>query len=134
MQQTTTAATVQDAIAAPAYDYRVKHNSYGLSIESEVKLEDVAASGSECAGQRIIKLNTSKSAPLGISSFASVCVRRFEGNFRSEVTALGEDYAKRYNATPCKRVTEKALVAAHMAALASFADHIAAAKKHYKIA
>lgn len=125
----------EEETPAQRYGFRMKRNMRNeLSAESEYKLEDVPADSMEEAGVRMIKLSTSKGSRGGISSFASVCVRRDTGHgYQSETSALFQDYAKWYNVTPCARVTEKAIREAHAVALESFADHIAAAKLQYGI-
>lgn len=128
------AIEAQQMTAAQRYGYRMKRDRDNAPrAESEIKLEDVAAEGREDAGVRMLKLSTSKGSRGGISSFASVCVRRYSNGYQTETSALFQDYAKWYNATPCKRVTEKAIEAAHRVALETFAEHIAAAKLQYNI-
>ena len=115
------------------HETKMRKRHDGWAAESEQKLQDVAADSMGAAGERIIKLSTSKGPRGGISSFVSVCIRRRENGYQSEQVAMFEDYAKWYNVTPCARVTEKAIQAAHAVALQTFADHIAAAKVQYGI-
>lgn len=78
---------------------------------------------------RVAKISTSKSSRGGISSTISVCLK----GSGVETFKVFEDYMKHIQ-TPCKRVTQAALEAAHLATIANhWSTHLDEIVKQYKL-
>lgn len=108
-----------------SYETTARKGIHGWEAASEAVLEELPE------GQRILKLRTAKSGA-AISATASVCIRKDCGGYFSETHALFQDfYVKGIAATPCKRVTEKAVREVHSRALHEMNGLIAEAKAHY---
>lgn len=89
--------------------------------------------------RRVLSVYTSKCRAGVINTFASVCVEVDHINpdtgkpYTMQTTAIFSDFAKRYNTTIAKTVTEKAVRAAHDVALQSIEAVIQEARGFYTI-
>ncbi len=107
------------------YKTKINKGYDGWQAQSE------AIVGETPEGTRILRLRTSKVRG-GLSSTASVSIRSLKNGFATETTILFQDFFKSGIApTPCNRVTEKSIEAAHKAALEQMESLIAEALAFY---
>tara|TARA_B100000780_G_scaffold274958_1_gene240782 strand:- start:577 stop:921 length:345 start_codon:yes stop_codon:yes gene_type:complete len=108
------------------YETKIQKGQDGWEAISEAVL------GQTPQGTRILKLRTSK-ARGGLSAFASVVVRSKKNGYLCETCVIFQDFTKANIAPiPCKRVTEKAVRAAHDSALTFMDELIVEAQNFYQ--
>lgn len=89
-----------------------KDYSGKLSAKTAIELGECIDDDSGKLAQRILSVTSSKSRG-GIGTIASVHILVDEGEFQVRKFTIFQDYQKTIANTPCKRVTEKTLTAAH---------------------
>ena len=96
------------------------------------RAESVAVLGETPEGTRKLELTTSKTRG-GIAAYATVSIyKTCEGGFSSKTTEIFGDFRKSgIEATPCNRVTEKAIREVHARALTHMDALIEEAKAFY---
>lgn len=109
-----------------SYEIKTRKGHRGWVAESTAEL------GETPEGMRMLELFTSKCRG-GLVATAHVYVLKDQGNgFVTKTTTIFQDYNKQAIApTPCKRVTEKALINAHQSALLEMDDIVEEAKAFY---
>ncbi len=97
------------------------------------RAESVAVLGETPEGTRKLELTTSK-ARGGIAAHVTVSIYKdCDSGFSSKTTEIFGDFRKSNIApTPCKRVTEKAILEVHEKALLQMGDLIAEATEFYR--
>ncbi len=108
------------------YNTKIQKGYDGWNAKSEAVL------GETPEGTRFLRLCTSK-ARGGLATTASVFIRSMQSGCPVETTVLFGDFRKSgISPTPCSRVTEKSIEAAHKVALAQMESLIAEAQAFYK--
>ena len=108
------------------YDITTQKGYDGWEATSEAILEELSQ------GTRILKLRTSKSRG-GLAASATVSIRSQSNGFQCETTEIFGDFSKHNIApTPCKRVTEKAVLEVHQRALQEMDELIEQAQAFYR--
>jgi hypothetical protein len=118
---------------------KITKNDNGYKYTTDYSLGIVPATEYDKEGERVLRIATSKRhfAKGIIESSATVITVRDSGHgYKSEQHAFGMgtgcgDYSRTIERTPCPRVTEKHIKAAHESALQHFETVLAQAIAHY---
>ena len=109
-----------------SYEVKTRKGHDGWKAESEAVL------GETSEGTRILELTTTKVRG-GLAAYANVFIQKDSGNgYLTKSTVIFQDFNKHgIAATPCKRVTEKAVLEVHERALLEMDEIVEEAKAFY---
>lgn len=108
------------------YEVKTQNGYNGWTAESTAEI------GKTPEGTRVLELTTSKNNG-GLAACANVYILKDLGDgFHSKSTVMFQDFRKHnIAATPCKRVTENAVIEAHNRALLKMDEIVQEAKAFY---